>query len=209
MQVYMKSVMPFHGVPMPEVRRVCRALYAGLQFDSFKPFEEQVLALWHGATHREERYAALALLRRGGTRFMTSQAIALNEALISTGAWWDLVDEVATHQLWPVLLSERAPMVKALRRWSRGGDLWLRRAAIIAQVGAKASTDVELLFELIEPALDERAFFLRKAIGWALRALGPWQPSAVVGWLDANADRASGLTRREALKGLAPARRRA
>lgn len=209
MQAYMKSSMPFHGVPMPEVRRLCTALFSGLQFASFEAFERQVLALWHGATHREERSAALVLLRHRSTKgFMTSAAIGLNETLISTGAWWDLVDEVATHQLWPVLLTERAVMVKALRRWSFGQDLWLRRAAIIAQVGAKAQTDVELLFELIEPAVEEKEFFLRKAIGWALRALGPWKPAAVVSWLDDHAERASGLTKREAQKGLDPARLR-
>ena len=209
MQAYMKSAMPYHGVPMPVVRREARAAFADLHFESFAALREEVRGLWFGATHREERYAALALLRaRGNQRFVTAEALPLDEELISTGAWWDLVDEVATHQVHPLLARERAPAVKALRRWSRGTDLWLRRAAIICQVQAGALTDVELLFELIEPAVEEKEFFLRKAIGWALRSLGPWNPGAVVSWLDDHVDRASGLTVREAQKGLDPKRRR-
>jgi 3-methyladenine DNA glycosylase AlkD len=209
-QAYMKSAMPFHGVPMPEVRRLARAAFADLELTSLTALERAVRSIWDGARFREERYAALALLRqpRHGA-LLTNAALDLYEHLIHTGAWWDLVDEVATHQLHPLLVVDHAPVAATLRRWSRSDDLWLRRAAIIAQVQAKAATDVELLFELIEPAVDEREFFLRKAIGWALRALGPWDPGAVVGWLDANAERASGLTRREAEKGLEPRRRRA
>ena len=209
MQAYMKSALPYHGVPMPLVRSEASALFEDLRFAAFGPFRDAVRGLWFGATHREERSAALVLLRgRAGRAFLTAEALPLDEELISTGAWWDLVDEVATHQLHPLLVTARAPAVKALRRWSRGSDLWLRRAAIIAQVGAKAQTDVDLLFELIEPAIEAPEFFLRKAIGWALRALGPWNSAAVVGWLDANAERAAGLTKREAAKGLDPGRRR-
>jgi 3-methyladenine DNA glycosylase AlkD len=144
------------------------------------------------------------LLRRARSRpFIT---LPLLEELISTGAWWDLVDELATHHVRAQL--GHPGTAKVLRGWSRGQDLWLRRAAIICQVGAKAQTDIELLVELIEPAVDSKEFFLRKAIGWALRALGPWHPRAVESWLDEHADRASGLTRREAMKGLDPARRK-
>ncbi len=212
MQAYMKSKMPYHGVPMPQVRVVAKAVFAGLTFPTEAALTREVRALWHGATHREERYGALMLLRsRPAKPFRSARLLPLYEELIRTGAWWDLVDEVATHLLLPLLQStvDHAATVRVLRAWSRSDDLWLRRSAIIAQVGAKAETDVELLFELIAPAIDEREFFLRKAIGWALRSLGPWHPRAVESWLDEHADRASGLTRREALKGLEPKRRRA
>ena len=53
--------------------------------------------------------------------------------------------------------------------WSQSDDLWLRRSAIIGQVGLKGKADLELLDACIRPALDSKEFFLRKAIGWALR----------------------------------------
>jgi 3-methyladenine DNA glycosylase AlkD len=210
MQAYMKSQMPFHGVPMPVLRRVAKQQLGALDLRTLGEVEAVVRGLWDGARFREERYAALVLLRLPRHRaLLTHEALPLFERLMSTGAWWDLVDEVATHLLHPLLVSAPRESRATLRRWSRGQDLWLRRAAIIAQVHARAATDVPLLFTLVEPAVDEREFFLRKAIGWALRALGPWRPDDVVAWLDANAERASGLTRREAQKGLDPKRRRA
>ncbi len=202
MQAYMKSSMPYHGVVMPEVRRLCRELFSDVEFATFSELAEAVRVLWFGAKYREERYAALRLLDRQEHR-PAKAAFALYEELIHTGAWWDLVDDVATHWLHPFLGSDPTFTRQTLRRWSRSDDLWLRRAAIIAQVQAHEATDVPLLFELIEPAIDEKEFFLRKAIGWALRSLAKDQPEAVLSWLDEHGERASGLTKREAEKGLA------
>jgi 3-methyladenine DNA glycosylase AlkD len=204
MQAYMKSSMPFHGVAMPVLRDVLKPLLRALEFDSGEAFEAAVRELWHHARFREERYAALVLLRLPKSRpFIT---LPLLEELISTGAWWDLVDELATHHVHAQLAKPATR--RTLRGWSQGTDLWLRRAAIICQVGAKADTDVGFLLEMIAPALDSKEFFLRKAIGWALRAVGPWHPRVVESWLDEHAERASGLTKREALKSLDPARRK-
>ena len=104
--------------------------------------------------------------------------------------------------LHPLLVSDPAITKRTLRRWSRGDDLWLRRAAIVAQVNEGEAIDSALLFEVIELAIDEKAFFLRKAIGWALRSLAKVRPHEVRAWLDEYGERASGLTRREAMKGL-------
>jgi 3-methyladenine DNA glycosylase AlkD len=47
--------------------------------------------------------------------------------------------------------------------------MWKRRVSIICQLGLKQDTDLALLYDCIEPNLDDREFFVRKAIGWALR----------------------------------------
>lgn len=198
----MKSALPYFGVPMAEVRRLARRFGAELAFADFADFEAFVRGTWSGATHREERSVALSLLDLKQTRrFQTLEALPLYEWLIVDGAWWDLVDEVATHRLAPLLASDRVAVVKVLRRWSKSGALWLRRSAIICQVLCHEATDCELLFALIEPALGEKEFFLRKAIGWALRAAARAQPHEVRDWLEANRGRLSGLSLREAEKG--------
>ncbi|MBL8910444.1 MAG: DNA alkylation repair protein, partial [Archangium sp.] len=135
--------------------------------------------------------------------FQTIEAVPLYEWLITEGSWWDLVDEVATHRFAPLLKTNRAEVVKSLRKWSRGPHLWLRRTAIIAQVLSHEDTDLELLFEFIEPAIAEKEFFLRKAIGWSLRAASKEFPREIRSYVDENIDRLSGLSRREAEKGLA------
>ena len=55
--------------------------------------------------------------------------------------------------------------------------------------------------------LNEREFFIRKAIGWVLRDTGRKRPDLVYEWLLPRAARASGVTIREAVKPLSPAQR--
>ncbi len=192
MQAYLKSVMPVYGVPRAGQREIARSLPS---LGGFEAWRDGVLELWRGAEHREERYVALDILAdRRYTAHRTMDALPLYEELIVTGAWWDLVDPVATSRL-----EELFPdVVPVLRDWSRSGDLWKRRSAIIAQVRRRTDTDFALLAELIEPNRADREFFIRKAIGWALRSYAWTDPDAVVAYCDAH--ELSGLSRREALK---------
>jgi 3-methyladenine DNA glycosylase AlkD len=145
---------------------------------------------------------ALASDRRYRTERSSMDALPLFEELIVTGAWWDLVDSVATHLVAGLLAEPPAPMTATLLAWSRSCDRWLRRSAIICQVQAKAATDLELLYACLEPNLGDRDVFIRKAIGWALRAYAWTDPDEVARYVHANHARLSGLSRREALRNL-------
>ena len=197
MQAYLKSAMPVYGVPRAGHREIALMLPP---LEGFGAWRDAVLELWRGAEHREERYVALdviALPRYRG--FRTMRALPLYKELIVTGAWWDLVDPIATRrleELWP-------DVVPVLREWSVGEDMWLRRSAILAQAHRKADTDFALLAELIEPNRGDREFFIRKAIGWALREYAKTDPKAVASYCDAH--ELSALSRREALKRIAAA----
>jgi 3-methyladenine DNA glycosylase AlkD len=81
-------------------------------------------------------------------------------------------------------------------------NMWLRRAAIISQLGARQATDVDLLADVIEPNLADREFFIRKAIGWALRDYAWTNPEWVRGYVRAHETQLSPLARREALKNI-------
>jgi len=194
MQRYMKSALPFYGVQKPERVKLARAVFEPL---SRAEWERTVRTLWYEATHREERYMALAVLKdRRYRAYRDREALGLYEELIVDGAWWDLVDEIATGPL-----GELLPGIEPeLRAWSVDADLWKRRAAIIAQVKRKAQTDFPLLTELIEPNREDREFFIRKAIGWALRAYAWVDPDAVRAYCDTHA--LSPLSRREALRNI-------
>ena len=78
--------------------------------------------------------------------------------------------------------------------------MWKRRSAIICQLSAKRETDLDLLYTCIEPSIGRPEFFLRKAIGWALRQYTWTDPDEVARYVAANVDRLSGLSQREALK---------
>jgi hypothetical protein len=106
MQAYMKSAMPYHGVPTPLLRQVCKATFADVQFATASHWQAQVLDLWRNARFREERYAALYLAGdKRGQPFQTLSAVKMYEELIVTGAWWDYVDDIASHRADPAGLS--------------------------------------------------------------------------------------------------------
>jgi 3-methyladenine DNA glycosylase AlkD len=205
MQRYMKSAMPYRGLASPTLRAITREVFPRYPLASFQEWRETVLTLWDEAAFREERYAAIELVAyRAYRSFRTLEALPLYEYLIVSGAWWDLVDGLATHQVGDLLRQYPHEMRQRLLAWSRGDDVWLRRTAIIAQVSFRGSTDQVLLYACIEPSLAERDFFLRKAIGWALREYAKAAPDNVRQYVAQHEAELSGLSRREALKHLEP-----
>lgn len=201
MQAYMKSALPFHGVPKARVRQIAKEATRELAWPDAAAWASDVRALWHGAKFREEWQVALAICgHRAARPFQTPDAMPLYEELIVRGAWWDVVDEVATSRVAPILRAHPSAMKPLVRAWSRSEHLWKRRTAILAQLPFKRETDVALLYEAIEPALDSKEFFLRKAIGWALREYAKTDPDEVRRYVAANDARLSGLSKREALR---------
>jgi 3-methyladenine DNA glycosylase AlkD len=199
-QAYLKSEMPSLGVRVPEVRRIVKAAAAGLHRPGVDELKATVLELWRGATWREERYAAIDLT---GLRPAAGELgmLAVYEEIIRSGAWWDLVDGVA-HRLRGLLQAHPEEMTPVLRRWSTDPDLWIRRASITAQLGAKSATDPALLAAVIEANLADPEFFIRKAIGWALRDYAKADPDWVRAFVRRHGERLSPLSRREAVRNL-------
>jgi 3-methyladenine DNA glycosylase AlkD len=198
MQAYMKSEMPFLGVSSPVVAQVFRVALITAPSDDWRA---DVLDLWRGAAHREERYAALRLLRRRAR----DADLGLVEEVVVTGAWWDYVDSAAPVA-GEILRRDRAETAAAMRAWAHDADRWRRRVAIICQLGHREETDLALLAETIEPNLDDRDFFVRKAIGWALREHTKTDAGWVLAYLAENRARLSSLSYREARKWLSAQR---
>jgi 3-methyladenine DNA glycosylase AlkD len=203
MQAYMKSALPFHGVASPQARVIFREVLAAHPLPDRESWLATALALWDEATHREEWYAALAVVRASRyAAYRDTRALGLYRHMLTTGAWWDVVDDVAVHLVGPLLIEDAKSVAPVLREWATDEDRWLRRTAVIAQVGAKDRTDPDLLSHVIEANLDDRDFFLRKAIGWALRQHARTDPDWVRAFVAAHDGRISRLSSREALKHL-------
>ncbi|MCL2735319.1 MAG: DNA alkylation repair protein [Propionibacteriaceae bacterium] len=196
-QAYMKSSMPFLGVSVPVSRRVTVDL--GTAHD---PTLDQIIdaatTLWDEARFREERYAAQALLTLRPA-VGAWEVIDLVEHMAVTGAWWDLVDEAA-HRVADLLDRHPESTRPRVLIWSTHDDMWLRRLAIESQLQRRARTDTDLLTRVIEPNLADSRFFIRKAIGWALRDYAKADPDWVRDFVDTHD--LSPLSRREALKHL-------
>jgi 3-methyladenine DNA glycosylase AlkD len=202
-QRYMKSALPFFGLTAPELRTLLRPHLACYEPGSRQEWERDVRTLWDEVTHREEWYVALALARHRLARpWQDLAALDLYRHLVVTGAWWDVVDEIASHLVGGVLASHRAGTTPVLRRWAVDEDLWLRRTAVLSQLRHREDTDLGLLTFTIDVNLADRSFWLRKAIGWALREQSRTDPAWVRGFVAARERALSPLSQREALKHL-------
>lgn len=206
-QRYMKSAMPYRGLTSPALRATLRPILSDTSYELTDPgtWEATVRTLWDEAAYREERYAALAVAgHRRYRHFRDVATLPLYAYLARSGAWWDFVDDIATHHVAPVLMADRPGATPVVRAWASDDDLWVRRTAILAQLPAKHETDTALLAHCLEANLPGSEFgaefFIRKAIGWALREFAKTDPAWVLAFVAAHT--LSPLSRREALKHL-------
>ncbi|MEJ7832067.1 MAG: DNA alkylation repair protein [Nocardioides sp.] len=202
-QAYMKSEMPYRGISSPELRRLLAPLLGDYRPTSRRQHETTVRTLWDSATHREEWYAAIAVARHRRVRsWLDATSLDLSGHLVVTGAWWDVVDEIASHLVGAALAHDRRAATPTIWAWASDADPWLRRTAVICQLGAKVDTDVDLLRHAVEVNVADSSFWLRKGIGWALREYAKTDPAWVRSEVGRHGDLMSGLTRREATKHL-------
>jgi 3-methyladenine DNA glycosylase AlkD len=202
MRAYMKSEMPFYGVPSPPRRTMVNAVLAAHPLPDRPTWLTAVRTLWTGAQRREERYVAIDLLgRKPYARWRAPDMLPLYEDMIVTGAWWDHVDEIAIRHVGALRTEHPQAVAPAMRAWATDADRWKRRTSVICQVTAKANTDTDLLTHCVESTQDDPDFFLRKGIGWALRDYARTAPDWVRDFV-ATHPRLSPLSRREATKHL-------
>lgn len=184
MSAYMRGRFPFLGIPAPARRAATRELLRDLG-----ELDRGFIRAAFGAEEREYQYVACDHIRRVGI-----SDLELAHRLVRTRSWWDTVDALAR----PIGANRDEPV---MRRWAVDGDLWVRRVAIIAQLGMGTATDAPLLGWTIEQNLGSGEFFIDKAIGWALRDYARHDPAWVRSFLDAT--ELSALSAREARRHLA------
>lgn len=200
MQAYMKTDMPFYGVTSPLRRQISRELKARFRPQDGAEYRENVLALW-ALPHREEKYLAIGYATDFKSHIVFEH-IDLFRRLVVEGAWWDFVDAIASHLVGRVVLNDRERMRPFLEQWIDDDDLWLRRTALLCHLGHKGETDWAMLFDFCLRRAGETEFFIRKAIGWALREYSRVEPDRVRQFLADHRPELSGLSYREAAKHL-------
>lgn len=196
---YMKDHFAFFGVQSPVVRSLVKPILA----DARQATAEQIVRFTRLCWQRDQRefqYAGALMTRKWAGKLGPEHLPAV-ERLITTKSWWDTVDTLAAHTVGPMVRAH-PELVATMDRWIEGDDLWLARTAILHQLGYKEATDGERLFRYCSMRAEESEFFLRKAIGWALRQYARTEPDAVRRFVADNEDRLSGLSKREALKHL-------
>jgi len=197
---YLRSELTHLGVPLPVLRRIAQQLLREQQL----ALPQRLLLveeLWRAPVY-ELRQAAVQVLV-GSSEELDVSHLSLVERLVRQSRTWALVDPLATTVTGSILRrhTEAHPV---LDRWIADPDFWVRRAALLAHLGPlRAEPGPETFAPFAAHAdrtLDEREFFIRKAIGWVLREAGKRDPALVTGWLAPRTQRASGVTMREAVK---------
>ena len=197
---YLKSDLRHYGTSVPATRGVVKQALAKLDL-GHDDLVELVKALWARQVH-ECRMAAVEALDLSAN-LLEPGDIELLERLLRESRTWALVDGLAASVVGPLV--EREPGVAAvLERWAHDPDLWIRRSALLAELVAlrRGEGNFERFARHADLMLEEKEFFVRKAIGWVLRDTARKRPQLVYEWLLPRAARASGVTVREAVKRL-------
>ena len=197
-KAYLKSDLDFTGTLVSETRAEVRHLAAELMLDHDQ-LVELAAELWSKPIF-ERRLAAIMFLQRY-PRLISVADLPLLERFLRDSRTWALVDYLAVDVLGGMVESDPAALTPVMDRWATDADVWVRRASLLAELRPiRRGADADRFLERAELMLDEREFFVRKAIGWILRETGKRRPDVVVAWLAPRTHRASGVTMREAVK---------
>lgn len=199
MAAYMKDHFAFFGIKAPDRRLAQKPLIESLSEATGDELIEFASACWT-EEQREIQYVAADALRKYVGALQARHLVDLKD-LIATKSWWDTVDSLAVHTVGP-LVAANGDLVLVMDEWIDDDNMWLARTAILHQLSYKERTDADRLFAYVDKRASDTEFFIRKALGWAMRQYSRTDPGAVRDYVAANEDRLSGLTKREALKRL-------
>jgi 3-methyladenine DNA glycosylase AlkD len=198
---YMRDRFEFLGLGVPRQRSLGRKAVAGLPDPTEPELATTALTMWE-QDEREYQYFACDYLRAHvgvpGPGFLGT-----TRTLLTTKSWWDTVDPLATRFVGELV--QRHPQLRGeMDAWASPAETnpWLIRTAILHQLHYGKGTDTERLFGYCTAQAGHTDFFVRKAIGWALRQYARTEPHEVRGYLAANRHLLSPLSLREAAKHL-------
>jgi 3-methyladenine DNA glycosylase AlkD len=196
MSAYLKGLFPFYGIMAGERRKLTAQAYkeCGIPDDAIAVVKELFLL-----KERELHYVGQELMLKAKKQW-TEDTIYDIYWLITNKSWWDSVDFIAAHLLGTYFKLYPHTKQEVLLRWNRSTNFWVVRSTILAQLNFKQDTDTTLLAKLILPHTEEKEFFIKKAIGWALRQYAKVDADWVRGFVQNHT--LQPLSKKEALKNL-------
>lgn len=215
MSAYMRDLFPFLGIKSMPRRLLSQRVLDGVEKPDEAQLAEVALACW-ALPEREYQHFAVDWLRQHA-KVLTEAFLPTAQYLITTKSWWDTVDELASDVV-GVMVQRHPDLLSTMDAWAHGSDptvgspaaspksallpdLWLARTAILHQLRYKAATGTDRLFRYCADNAEHRDFFIRKAVGWALRQYAKTEPDAVRAFVVTHPE-LSTLSKREALKNL-------
>ena len=198
MQKYMKDKFEFFGINSPLRREIYGRFKK--QYGLIPEENKTTIVKWcWKAPQREWQYFATEFLGKKKKK-TEKEIIDLYEHMITNKSWWDTVDFIAAHLVGSYFKQNPESILELTTRWMNSDNIWLQRTCLLFQLRYKTNTDTQLLSSFIKPLSSSNEFFIRKAIGWALREYSKTNPDFVIQFVKENT--LSGLSEREALKWL-------
>ncbi len=194
MKQYMRNQYDFFGIKAPERKNLLRQF---IRDNGYPGDLKTIVREWWEEPERELQHCALELLDRK-KKSVGEDFITTYEWIILNKSWWDTVDFIAANlvgyhfKTYPHLIPDY------MKRWMESDNIWLQRTCLLFQLKYKEQTDWNLLQSLIYQLNESNEFFIRKAIGWALRQYSKFYPELVVRFVEQT--NLSGLSKTEALK---------
>ncbi|OZM57518.1 DNA alkylation repair protein [Lottiidibacillus patelloidae] len=198
MKKYMKDHFEFLGIPSPIRIDLTKQFFKEYGIPEGKDLHTIINLLWE-LPEREYQYIALSILDKKKKQ-LSETDIPFLEDLITNKSWWDTIDAIAPNYLGLILKKNPTIVETYVNKWLSSDNIWLNRTAILFQLKYKKDTNKELLFNIISKLAHSNEFFIRKAIGWALREYSKTDPVAVTVFIEENNDQLSPLSKREGMK---------
>jgi 3-methyladenine DNA glycosylase AlkD len=198
---YLKSPYKCFGTSLPFTDRIAKEF----RKQNEEAGREYILALARklfASEYHDEKRLGLRILQFY-PRYLDLSVMSLLEEMLLQSPTWDLIDDTSIHLVGAVLEKDRKAY-RYLKKWSRSGNFWMKRASLISPIllFRKGRGDTGLFYTFAEKMLEEKEFFIRKAMGWGLREIAKADPDEVFRFLMRIKGRASGLTLREGAKRL-------
>src|ERR1035441_6348592 len=144
MAAYMRGQFVYLGIAMPAHRAVISPLIRAFEPESAASLRAAIDALWK-KREREYQYVGLGLLARHHS-ILSAADMPWLLGLVQQKSWWDTVDSLA-KPIGAVVRRLGAKGKQQMDRAVRHNDFWVRRIAMLHQLGWRAETDTVRFFE--------------------------------------------------------------
>jgi 3-methyladenine DNA glycosylase AlkD len=206
-KAYLKSDLAFLGASVPAIAKAAKQFTRTHQEMAADDVVDLTNDLWSLGVHEARMFAIdLLELRVADLR---QEDLPRIEGLLRDSRTWAYVDSLAASVVGPLVVTYPA-LNATMDQWARDHDFWVRRSAMLALLLPirRGGGDLPRFLRYADAMLDEKEFFIRKAIGWVLRETAKTRPEAVYEWLLPRVGRVSGVTLREAVRYLPTERSR-
>lgn len=179
---YLRNQFEFFGISSPKRNELMKTFFAQNPLPDYLALQEIVRELWN-CKERELHYFAMVLPEKLKRKW-ESDFSELIEFMVTNNSWWDTVDFIASHLAGSFFKKFPKEIEKQTTIWMESGNIWLQRTCILFQLKYRKDLNENLLYSFCDELKDSDEFFIRKAIGWALREYSKTNPESVLAFVN-------------------------